>query len=475
MDLPCAGRRIRLLLSVRKFFCRIATCSRKVFTERLPDLLEPSSRLTTRLRAVIQAIGFAFNGKGGARLCTHLGIHLSRPTMLKSLFLVPTPPVEQVRRAGIDDFAWKRGKTYGTVIVDLESHKLIDLLPDREAESVKTWFEQHPEVDLVSRDRGGAYADGAAQGAPQARQVADRWHLCKNIGDAVEAFLIRTHVRLPAAASNPPEPAASPEAFSTTPGRRRQSQARLLRKWKLYQQVQELHQQGNSLRTIADQLGLARNTVRKYVRQPPEPPQPTPRPLRASILDPYEDYLLKRWSEGCRNAALLYRELCEQGFTGGNSLVRAYLAYLRTHPGQAIQPRKKRAAGVSPREVRWLLAKKPEDLPEEEQVKLSRLLEMTEDVRVVYQLLQAFLQMVRERQAERLDTWMEAARASGIQELRSFVSGIERDYDAVRAGLSLPWSQGVVEGTVNKLKMHKRLMYGRAAFPLLRQKLLHCS
>ncbi len=350
-------------------------------------------------------------------------------------------------------------------------------MPDREAESVKTWFEQHPEVDLVSRDRGGAYADGAAQGAPQARQVADRWHICKNIGDAVEAFLIRTHVRLPDATSNAtatPESAVAPSAFSTTPGRRRQSQARLLRKWKLYQRVQELHQQGNSLRTIADQLGLARNTVRKYVRQPPEQPQPTPRPLRSSILDPYEDFLLKRWCQGCRNAALLYRELRDQGFTGGNSLVRAYIAYLRTHPEQATQPRKQRA-GVSPREVRWLLAKKPENLPEEEQAKLSRVLETTEDMRLVYHLLQTFLQMVRERQADRLDAWMEAARASGIKELRSFVAGIERDYDAVRAGLSLPWSQGVVEGTVNKLKMHKRLMYGRAGFPLLRQKLLHCS
>ncbi|GAC1350886.1 MAG: hypothetical protein NVSMB27_37740 [Ktedonobacteraceae bacterium] len=125
--------------------------------------------------------------------------------------------------------------------------------------------------------------------------------------------------------------------------------------------------------------------------------------------------------------------------------------------------------------MRWLLAKKPEDLHEEEQAELSRLLETTEEVRLVYHLLQEFLQIVRERQAERLNAWMETARASGIKELRSFVAGIERDYDAVQAGLSLPWSQGPVEGTVNKLKMHKRLMYGRAGFPLLRQKLLHCS
>jgi len=198
-----------------------------------------------------------------------------------------------------------------SILVNLETHKIVDLLADREAESVRQWFAAHPEVDVVSRDRGGCYIDGATLGAPQAIQVADRWHILSNLGDAVEEFLIRAHIRLEdlGAAPKKEQPLDKPlSSFSATPACQRKSQARLLRKWKLYEQVKDLHANGMSLRKIGEELGLARNTVRKYFRHAPEPPLPTPRPLRASRLDPYEDYLLARWSQGERNAAQLYRE-----------------------------------------------------------------------------------------------------------------------------------------------------------------------
>jgi transposase len=188
-----------LLLSVRKFFCHAATCPRKIFTEQLPELIKPSSRLTTRLRTLIQAINSALNGKGGARLGEQIGFHFSRMTFLRALHLLPTPAVEHVRVVGLDDFAWKRGARYGTIILDLETHTLIDVLPDREAESVKTWLEAHPEIEFVSRDRAGAYADGAARGAPQAKQIADKWHLAKNLGDAMEDYVKRKRLKVPAA------------------------------------------------------------------------------------------------------------------------------------------------------------------------------------------------------------------------------------------------------------------------------------
>ncbi len=197
LEHPCTGKMVRLLLSVKKFFCRTTTCSQKIFTERLPELIEPSSRLTTRFRTIIQAICAAFNANGGSRLGEQLGIHLSRMMFLHSLLLLPTPPVGNVKAVGIDDFTWKRGKCYGTVIIDLKTHRVLDLLPDREAQSVKQWLLAHPEIEIISRDRGGAYADGAAQGASQAIQIADRWHVCKNLGDAVEEYLIRQKVQLP--------------------------------------------------------------------------------------------------------------------------------------------------------------------------------------------------------------------------------------------------------------------------------------
>jgi len=263
-DLPCVGRPIRLVFTVRKFFCRNPNCSRKVFTERLPDFIEASSRLTKRLRTSVQDVGFATCGKGGECLSKKLGMPTSDATVLWPLFLVPLPEVGKVRVVGIDDWSWRRGKRFGTILVNLETHKIVDMLADREAESVKRWLAAHPEVEVVSRDRGGVYIDGATWGAPQATQVADRWHILSNLGDAVEEFLIRARIRLPQPAAESPasqETLNTPlSSFSATPASQRKSQARLLRKWKLYQRVQELHATGMSLRKIGEALGLARNT-----------------------------------------------------------------------------------------------------------------------------------------------------------------------------------------------------------------------
>jgi transposase len=486
LDLPCAGRPIRLLLTVKKFFCRVPDCPRKIFVERLPDLIAVSSRLTLRLRSAVQEISLATCGKGGERLAGKLGMPLSDATVLWSLYLVPLPEIGQVEVVGIDDWSYRRGKRYGTILVDLQTHKIIDLLPERTVDSVVAWLETHPEVGIVSRDRGGVYVDGATQGAPLATQVCDRWHLLKNLGEAVEAFLIRAHIRLPATATTAPTPERAGAAsgaptlerplttYSATPAQQGKTQARLLRKWKLSQRIHELHDSGMSLRKIGEELGLARGTVRKYFRQAPEPPLPTPRPLRASKLDPYEDYILARLAQGCTNAAQIHREITEMGFSGGRSNVKAYVAHLRTstEAGAPAVKRSERAQALSPRSLRWLLMRERKDLDQKEQAQLDQLLTVSQEVRTVHALLHMFLLLLRERKHQRLRLWMEEASTSGIAELRSFVSGIERDYDAVKAALRLPWSQGPTEGKVNKLKTIKRTMYGRAGFRLLRQRLL---
>ncbi len=370
--------------------------------------------------------------------------------------------------------------------MDLQTHKIIDLLPERTVDSVVAWLEAHPEVGIVSRDRGGVYVDGATQGAPLATQVCDRWHLLKNLGEAVEAFLIRAHIRLPETATTAATPegaeaarsAPTPErpltTYSATPAQQGKTQARLLRKWKLYERIQELHAGGMSLRRIGEELGLARGTVRKYFRQAPELPLPTPRPLRASKLDPYEDYILARLAQGCLNAAQIHREITERGFSGGRSNVKAYVAHLRKSTAQGATPvkRSQRAQALSPRSLRWLLMRERKDLNQEEQAQLDQLLTVSPEVRTVHDLLHTFLSLMRERKHQQLRPWMEEASQSGIAELKSFVAGVERDYDAVKEAFRLPWSQGPTEGKVNKLKTIKRMMYGRAGFRLLRQRLL---
>lgn len=264
-------------------------------------------------------------------------------------------------------------------------------------------------------------------------------------------------------------------SYTATPAQQGRTQARLMRKWKIYQRIHELHAEGMSLRRIGEELGLARGTVRKYFREPPEPPKPTPRALRKSLLDPYDEYILERLSQGCHNAAQIFREIKEKGFTGGISITKAYIKFLlsSTKEGKAPRTRTQRAEAVSPRELRWLLTHKREKLDQEEQERLSRLLTVSPDVQTVHRLAQEFLELVRERKGPQLRAWMEEAEKSSIPELKSFVAGIERDYDAVKTGLTRPESQGPVEGAVNKIKTHKRLMYGRASFKLLRKKKLH--
>ena len=480
MELPCTGRIVKLILCVKKFFCRTESCLRKVFTERLPELIEPSSRLTTRLRTLVQAIGVAFNANGGARLGIQMGLHVSRMTMLFSLHLLPVQPVKQVKHIGIDDFAWKRGVRYGTVIIDLDTHSILDILPDRETESVRKWLAAHPEIEVVSRDRGGAYAEGAAAGAPQAIQGADRWHLCKHLGDAGEEYLKRHPHCVPSPAPSPSisETKETATSTSTKPSKKQErlSQEIFERKQEIVGKVREMHQQGIRGHGIAAELGLARGTVRNYL-QSEGPVHMAPRTRKLSILDPYYDYLCQRWNEETPTALQLFEELQEKGFQGGLSIVKDFVTRLRRglsgmkHPPQVITT-KGVTPTLSPRELRWLLAKQEKELTSEEQQSLVKLLATSEEIGHLYHFLHTFLQMLRERKPELLNGWMKEVRESHMKELISFVNGIDRDYDAVRAGLTYSWRQGPVEGTVNKIKTHKRLLYGRASFPLLRKKML---
>jgi transposase len=176
-ELPCAGQQVQLILHVRKFFCDTPDCVRKVFAERLSPLVAPWAQMTTRLCQAIAAIGLATCGRLGARLASRLGILTSWMTIVRRVIALPTRPVESVLCLGVDDFAFRRGRTFGTVLVDLDTHHVIDLLPDRQAETATTWMVAHPEITHVSRDRGSEYASAASAGAPQAIQVADRFHV----------------------------------------------------------------------------------------------------------------------------------------------------------------------------------------------------------------------------------------------------------------------------------------------------------
>jgi transposase len=425
---------------------------------------------------------------------------LSHDTLLRLIRLNPSAPPVTPRVLGVDDFALQKGRVYGTILVDLEQHQPIELLPDRTAETFATWLREHPGVDVIARDRSTEYARGATDGAPAALQEADRWHILKNHREALERMLNRLHVDL-AHLPHPNIDDSVPTACVPIvvrplrlPSPREQAawQAARDRRAARYEQIQVLHQQGISMLQIATRLGMGRATVRKFVSAKAFPERAAHR-RQASILAPYVPYLQQRWAEGCTNASQLWREIKAQGYAGVRKQVARWAQHHRSEPAPT-GPKKYRskpkadlhaaqegvnasgaapaqAALGAPRRLVWLLLRSRSQLDQEEAATLVRI-EQHEEVARARVLAQEFQAMVRQRKPEVLDAWLAECRASGIAELESFAAGLQQEYPSIRAALSEPWSTGQVEGQITRVKLVKRQMYGRAKFDLLKQRVL---
>ncbi len=477
-DLPCVGQQVQLVLHVRKFFCDTTNCARKSFAERLPQLVAPWVQMSTRLCQALQNIGLATCGRLGARLASRLGITTSWMTIVRRVMALPTKPAESVTCLGIDDFSFLRGRTFGTVLVDLDTHQAIDLLPDRQAETATIWMQTHPEITHVSRDRGSEYASAASHGAPQAVQIADRFHVCKNLSEAVQQLLARVFSEMKEtfqeAGAEAQEDAPLPvEEWRPAPGihvkqvistRRAEREAR-------YQQVESFHKQGLTSKEIACRLGISERTVRHWLHRGVAP-DVRPRRKYSSDFDPYASYVLKRWQGGEHNGTRLWQEITAQGYPGSQRMVYRFLKTLKTKEietsvGAHRLPHFSSTAVVS------LFMRCPDKLEEIEQEHLTAFRQVDPSLDMTYQLVQDFLLMMRTLEGERLDTWLTQVHGSQLPELESFAHGVERDKAAVQAGLTLQINNGQVEGQVTRIKLIKRMMYGKAGFALLRQRVLH--
>ncbi len=400
-------------------------------------------------------------------------------TILRRLMALPDAPVERVVELGIDDFAFRRGRKYGTILVDMVSHKVIDLLPDRTCATTAAWMARHPEIELVSRDRGGDYASAARESAPQAIQCADRFHLLKNLGEALEGFLAhylaaeckrQTHITL---AEGVPVPVWRPKrAIRSSPQLEQLQQARREERLAHYEQVIALRKRGMSQQTIAERTGVSSSTISYWLAQGSFPER-KPR-AQGSHVDRYLPYLIQRWEDGCHTIAGLFRELEERGYKGSYASVReSIVRLLPAGRKNASDSFSKTAALATSRQAAFLFLRRLEKLTPEEQETLGTIRHLNAEVDLTYDLIQQFAQMLRTRTGEKLDAWLAKIADSQICELQGFVVGVERNKAAVVAGLTLPQNNGLVEGKVNKLKLLKRMGYGRAGFPLLHQCVLH--
>jgi len=483
-DLPSLGRPILLILHVRRFFCKKSICAQKIFVERLPDLCHPHAQRTKRLQEALRRLGLSMGGQRGADVGSEHGINGSRDTILRLVHQSELPAKSEPHVIGLDDWAWKRRMRYGTLICDLERGLPIDLLPDRTVETVSAWLKEHPTIDTISRDGSAEYASAIKKGAPQAREVSDRWHLVKSLAGCVSVLIAESSAQLrraeaKAVASVEPveQPSSRPPRYQRTRAVRQAQQARAAERQACYEQITTLQKQGMKSAQIAAVTGMAERTVRHWLKRGDIPYSGLRKP-RSSPLDPYKTYLLERWQQGCRSGAQLERELRAKGYKGSQKAIYQCLARLGlfvSSPSNrsSVSSQLKPLLALSAPQATWLFFRKEEDLKAEEQENLRQLRQASPDLETAYQLVKEFLHMVRELRGEQLEEWLDKVQASHLQVFEPFVTGVQQDKNAVLAGLTLTWSNGPVEGQVNRLKLIKRSMYGQADLGLLKRRVLH--
>jgi len=469
-DAAIGGRRVVIRLTVRRFFCGCAFCKRRTFAEQVPGLTVRYGRKTPPPGGVLRDIAVALAGRAGSRLAAALGAPASRQVLLRLVMAAPDPAAPVPRVLGVDDFAVRRGQHYGTVLIDSETGVPLDLLEGRDAQPLADWLTAHPGVEVICRDRSGAYADRARTGAPQAVQVADRFHLWQNLANAVERCVAAHRACLaepdpaPAGQQDEPGPAAGPaDPARPDPAGKYADRAR-----RHHALVHELLAEGRGLREIARHLGWGLHTVQRYARAATwqELADGRWQGPRASKLDPFKPYLDQRTGEGCGNGAQLFREIRERGYTGSYPVVRAYLEQHR--PARAPLP----AAPPTVRDVTGWIARHPDSLTEKDRPRLKAVLERCPELQAASNQVRAFAVMMARLSGQDLPQWISDAKASGLPGLSSFARGLDQDLDAVTQGLTTHWNSGPVEGRVNHIKMIKRQMFGRAGLPLLRKRVL---
>jgi transposase len=505
-DLPWAGVPVTLQLHVRRFVCPNPACPRRTFSEPLPEVVAPSARRSVRLADEQRQLGLQVGGSVAARIATRQGMPVSSATILRLVRRTRLPEAAPPTILGVDEWAYRKRLDFKTILVDLSTNRPLEVLPDASATTFASWLQDHPGVEVIARDRAGSFAEGARQGAPNAIQVADRFHLMQNLRTAIEEILKQMvdvrHVAAEALAAqtNLLQPTATTATAgdetsvnsslplpdirrARDPYRKRVQEQRRAQRLERYEQVLALHQAGALQQEIAEHLTITRATVSRYLKATGFPER-APYPRLESKLDPYHTYLSERWAAGETNGRHLWQKLQEQGFTGSLMSVMRWAArqqllsppdpssrrgrnqqFRQAQPAQALAP-------LRTRRVAWWLLRRPDTLSAERQAVLARMEQASPAFGRLYRLTVQFTEMLRKQQVEQLGPWLSAAQASEFRELKSLAGSLERDYAAVEAALRLPYSSGPVEGNITRLKLIKRSGYGRASFDLLRLRVL---
>ncbi|MEV2242806.1 ISL3 family transposase [Micromonospora sp. NPDC049891] len=461
-DVRLGGHEVLVALTVRRFACVNAQCRRQTFVEQVPGLTRRHARHTVLATGDLQAVAAALGGRPGSRLTHRLAVSVSRSTLIRMIRRMPDPSPVTPTVLGVDDFARRRGHRYATVLLDMHTRRPIDVLPDRTADTLAAWLRDHPGVQIICRDRGGSYAEGARKGAPDAIQVADRWHLLKNLSDTVEK-VIRGHRRC---LRNHDEPTSALVAPADEPVRTGRRAANTRQR---HAAVHALRAEGLSISATARRLDMNVRTARKYAHATTAETLIGPNAAsRPSILAPFHPYLRQRLTDGVHQTAVLHAEILARGYQGSLRVLRDWLAINRTRPTPSTAVRVPSARRITA----WIM-RPGHKLTDDDRADLTDARHRCPDLDTVAGLARGFAALVRHQgTGQHLDAWINRARHAGYPEIRGFAAGLASDRDAVVAGLTQPWSSGPVEGQVNRIKTIKRQMYGRANLDLLRKRVL---
>jgi transposase len=470
-DLPAQGAPVTIDLVVTRLKCLAEHCSRRTFSADVPDVMAPRARRTSRVIEIVRLLAHSTGGREAERLLACFGMVVSDDTVIRHLKrqfapLDTTPP----RVVGIDDWSWRKGQSYGTIMVDLERRSVVDVLADRSSSSVAAWLGAHPSIEIISRDRQGLYAEGARIGAPQARQVADRFHLVQNLREMIEKQLGRLErpVRI--------EGSAAIEVEATRAGMRGLQQAK-------FGQVRLLYDAGKTATAITQELGLSRKRVDKWIRLKalPERHAMSPTPRSPAF---YQSHLSRRWAEGCTVVRRLFVEIQRLGFTGCYTHLARFVASWRRE-GESAQGKvaapislgllaRDPTTGrqISPRTAAILCIKPRTQLTPCQAIAVDELKASSTEFSAMRAYAMRFRGILRSRNSAKLDGWLEDAHHCGIYALQRFARTVQGDLDAVRNAVIEPWSNGQTEGQISRLKTLKRAMCGRAGVELLRARML---
>lgn len=463
-DAALGGQPVRIDLSVRRLYCENPSCPKVTFAEQVPGLTVRYQRRMPLLQHLVESVGVVLAGRGGARMLRVLNVRLSRCTVLAQLMRMPLPPLVTPRVLGVDDFALY-GDTYGTLLVDATTRLPLTLWEGRDAEQLSRWLRAHPGVEIACRDGSLAYRQGIADGAPDAVQVSDRFHLWQGLSRRVQEIAAAHRGCLPAALPAPEPAGPEPPSTTTEPGQDTPASRHARR---LFEAIHALTDDSRSYSAVARELGLDRRTVRKYARARSWHEVMRRPPRRPSTLDPYLDYLQQRWDEGEHNAKILHQELAGKGYLGHYQRVKMALAPLRG--GLPLDEPRERPP--SPREAaRWIIASPVRHSPQTAE-RLRRLLKHCPELHRTHELVRQFAAMLDTRDATPLPDWLDHLTNSGLPPLTGIATALREDRHAVAQGITSPYNSGVNEGRITDVKLQKRIMAGRAGVPLLRHRVV---